>query len=57
MSGDKTPIYQKSVAAARQLLEHLQNPGRRAIPIRMNYDLVICRSTMGSVQINWGMIY
>lgn len=51
------PIYKMGVAAARQLLERFQNPGGKAIPIRMDYELKIRRSTMASAQTNWDMVY
>ncbi len=45
------------LAAAKQLLERFQHPGGRAIPIRMDYELKIRRSTMASAQTNWDMVY
>lgn len=51
------PIYKMGVAAAKQLLERFQHPGGRAIPIRMDYELKIRRSTMASAQTNWDMVY
>lgn len=51
------PIYEMGVAAAKQLLERFQNPYGKAVPIRMDYELIIRRSTMSSAQTNWDMVY
>ncbi len=51
------PIYKMGMAAATQLLERLESPGSNAVSIRMDYELIIRRSTMASAQTNWDMVY
>lgn len=51
------PIYKMGMAAATQLLERLERTGNNAVSIRMDYELIIRRSTMASAQTNWDMVY
>lgn len=49
------PKFEMGAAAARQLLERLENPDIKPMRIQMDYELVIRRSTMASARTNWDM--
>lgn len=51
------PNYEMGAAAARLLLNRLENPGGRPARIQMDYELIIRRTTMASARTNWDMIH
>ncbi len=53
----KVPIYEMGVNAARQLLDRIRNPKKKPVAIRLDYELIIRRSTMAYARTDWGMVY